>query len=125
MSEIDVSLFEKVQAQMHGIYNEIVSLSKKKPDDPINKFKLKFVNQIVAQANSFLGKENIPFTDFEQFDEDSLPTNSDIVIILSQYLNCLEKLRSDNIKFDFGKWYWIIDGKLSGQITGPPHKLKL
>jgi hypothetical protein len=41
--------------------------------------------------------------DFEKFNEDDMPTNSDVTLILSQYLSCMEKLRTDNI-VSAGHW---------------------
>lgn len=119
----DVEIFEKTQAQLHGLYDEMMVFSKKKPDDPVNKFKLKFINQVLINTNAILDEKNKPFNDFDTFDEDSLPTNSDVVMILSQYINCLEKFRSEPIKFDFRHWYWIINGEKSDIRTAPPKKL--
>lgn len=117
---IDVSRYEKVQAQLQGLFDEIGALSKKKPDDAINQFKLGIINPILSDANKLLKGEYKPFSTFEQFDDDSLPTNSDVLLILSQYLNCLEKLRADNIKEEYGEWVWS-----KTQIrTAPPKKIK-
>jgi hypothetical protein len=44
-------------------------------------------------------------------------------MVLSQYLNYLEKVRADNIGNNFASWYWKIDGKLSDIRTAPPKKL--
>ncbi|URJ39957.1 hypothetical protein [Paenibacillus polymyxa] len=120
---IDVSAFEKVQAQLQGLFDEVGTLSRKKPDDAINKFKLKIINPILVEANKLLTGDYKPFSDFEQFDEDSLPTNSDTVLILSQYLNCLEKLRADNIKVYVGHWYWVENGNRTEIRTAPPKKI--
>ncbi|MDN4081282.1 hypothetical protein QYF52_25490 [Paenibacillus polymyxa] len=120
---INVSAFEKVQAQLQGLFDEVGTLSKKKPDDAINKFKLKFINPILAEANKLLTGDYKPFSDFEQFDEDSLPTNSDTVLILSQYLNCLEKLRADNIKPYSAYWFWMENGNKTDIRTAPPKKI--
>ncbi|MEO2205032.1 hypothetical protein ABGV42_14960 [Paenibacillus pabuli] len=120
---INVSAFEKVQAQLQGLFDEVGTLSKKKPDDAINKFKLKFINPILVEANKLLTGDYKPFLDFEQFDEDSLPTNSDTVLILSQYLNCLEKLRADNIKQYSASWFWMENGNKTDIRTAPPKKI--
>ncbi|TKI54818.1 hypothetical protein E8L90_04825 [Brevibacillus antibioticus] len=119
---MDISHFEKVEAQLQGLFNEITALSKKKPDDAINKFKLKFVNQIIVEANKILKQEK-PFPDFYSFEEDDLPTNSDVVMILSQYISCLEKLRSDNITSNLGSWYWRVKGEQTSIKTAPPKKI--
>lgn len=118
-----VESFEKIQAQLHGLYDEMTVFSKKTPEGTVNKFKLKFINQVLIEANKILDKKNKPFEDFDVFDEDLLPTNSDIVMILSQYINCLEKFRSEHIKPYSVHWYWMINGQKSEIRTSPPKKL--
>lgn len=127
MTQAEVDTFEKLQAQLEGLHTEISALSKKSQNDALNKFKLKFVNQILSNANQLLGKKYKPFQDFDLFDENDLPTNSDAAMMLTQYLNCLEKLRADNIKEEdiFPQhWYWIVDGKLSNIRTITPKIIK-
>lgn len=124
MKREDIDLFEKLYAQMEALHTEISALSKKSPNDGVNKFKLKFINKILEQVNNLLKEKYKPFDDFEIFEEDDVPTTSDVTMILSQYLNCMEKLRSDNIMFKYGNWYWLIDEKQSSIKTSPPKKLK-
>lgn len=116
----DVVLFQKVESQIRGLYKEIGLLSKKNPNDIVNKFKLKFINQSIKDAN-YLLSETKPYTDFHLFDEDEIPTTSDVVLILEQYITALVNLKSLNIKYkiaesDWGttnQGFWIIDGKIS------------
>lgn len=124
MTHDEVSEFEQLQAQLQSLYTEIAVLSKRKPDDAVNQFKLGLVNQVLEQANSILGESNRPFADFLRFDSDDMPTNSDVLLILSQYLNCLEKLRADNTQAFARQWYWVINGERSNIQTAPPRKLK-
>jgi hypothetical protein len=125
MQESDISKFERLQAQLQSLYTEIGVLAKGKPGDALNKFKLKLTNKVLEEANTILDDESRPFGDFTQFDEDELPTNSDVLVILSMYMNGLEKLRADNITSDFqGHWYWLVDGSSSEIRTAPPRKLK-
>ncbi len=120
MKKQQVETFLKLQPQMKSAYDEIALLSKKKPTDPLNKFKLKFINSILARANTILNKKYQPFPDeFTLFDEADMPNNSDVVFILSHYLTSLEKLRCDNIIYSDYKWVWKIDGKKSDQVTNP------
>lgn len=126
MTQQEVDLFEKLQAQLEGLYNEISALSKKSQNDALNKFKLKFVNQILSEANILLEDDYKPFADFSTFDENDMPTNSDVAMMLTQYLNCFEKLRVDNIRKESNfpqYWYWIIDKKSSLSRTHPPKNL--
>jgi len=91
----DINRFDKVRGQLEALHEEIGILSKKKPDDAVNVFKLKFVNQVLTEANSILDDEYLPFGGFSAFDEDVLPTNSDVVMMLSQYLKCFEGQHKD------------------------------
>ena len=93
-SEIDE--FEKLTSQISAVYEEISILSKKQPNDAVNKFKLQFINDLFARANSLLGEDYIPFNGFTEFDLDNVPSNSDTVLMLSQYIECLEKLRAEH-----------------------------
>lgn len=109
MKRTDVDTFEKLNGQLLSIYDEITLLSKKSPNDAVNKFKLEFINSILKQSNAFLGDKYKPFEDFTEFDIDEIPLNSDVVFILSQYLQCYEKLRADNVIMRFGKWHWAVE----------------
>lgn len=124
MKQEQVDIFEKVHAQLEGLHTEISTLSKKSQNDALNKFKLKFINQILSDANTILGDEYKPFPDFSTFSEDDLPTTSDAAMMLTQYLSCFEKLRTDNIVYSGGNYYWVIDGKQSEVKTFRPQRTK-
>lgn len=121
MDKQQVETFLKLQPQLKSAYDEIAILSKKKPTDSLNTFKLKFINSILSRANEILEHNYKPFPeDFTSFDEDDMPNNSDVVFILSHYLTSLEKLRCDNIEHSGYEWYWLIDGEVSTQATNRP-----
>jgi oligoendopeptidase F len=96
MKKIDVELCNKVYVQLKALHNEITLLSRKSPTDAVNKFKLKLINTILEAANKLLGEKYKPFDQFTVFNEDDLPNNGDVAVVLSQYLGCMEKLREDN-----------------------------
>lgn len=123
MTREEIDAFEKIRAQLESLHVEIGTLSKKEQNGAINKFKLKFVNQAIASANTILGEKYKPFADFFQFEEDDVPSNSDVTMLLGQYLNCLEKLRDDNVAQKGGYWFWRIDGEISSVKTKPPGRL--
>jgi len=132
MNNNEINNFEKTQTQLEGLLTEITILARKSPNDGVNKFKLKFINEIILSGNKILGATYKPLDSFEKFDEDDLPSNSDVTFILSQYLNCFEKLRADNIyieqKYDGNKyifeWYWVVNKSKSKIKTAPPKKIK-
>ena len=84
-------LFDKTYGQLESLHSEISLLSKKSPVDAVNKFKLKLINNVLESANQILGEKNRPFNDFTVFNEDDLPNNSDVVMILSQYISCIKR----------------------------------
>lgn len=105
----DIDRFDKLKTQIAQLLKDISELSKKHPDGPISKFKLKFVNEKIINANYFLQGIFLPIEDFVAFDDSTLPTNSDVVMVLSQYLECLEFWRSANVrhrKNEYGSYYW-------------------
>ena len=109
MTREELDRFEKVVGQLQSIYDELSVLSKKSPNDAVNPFKLRFINNLLDQRHDLLGEEYRPFEDFSQFNEDDVPQNSDVVFILAQYLQCFEKLRADNVIMRHGEWVWTIE----------------
>jgi hypothetical protein len=92
--------FYRIQEQLKSLHEEIDKLSKKKPDDAINKFKLGFINELLAKANEALDDAYYPFADFRSFDVDNVPTNSDVVMILAQYIASFKRQEIVNNRSD-------------------------
>ena len=116
MKQEDIEIFNKARAQLNVTIAEISELSKKKPNDAVNNFKLKYINKILEDANRLLGDTLKPFSDFTIFDEDDLPTNSDVSLILAQYKSSLHNFYLKNTDTSGGiQRYWIINGKLTQQ----------
>lgn len=121
MKTEDAKQFDMTEEQLIGLYDEMLVLSKKKPDGPVNKFKMKFINELVKKANSLLGKDYRPLKGFDVFDEDDLPSSSDVVFVLSQYLKVMDKFRYDNTFRKLGRSYWRIDDKGEFQTKSPKY----
>lgn len=121
--QLDIDEFEAVDAQITSARDELLVLVKKSPHDPLSKFKLSLVNGLIARANALLVSEK-PLADFEQFDTEQIPSASDAVIVLGQYLAALENLRARNITSKHGAWYWAIGGVISERRTYIPRKLE-
>ncbi len=121
----EVQDFERLEQQLHSMLAEISELSKKRPNDGLNKFKLKLVNVLLEGTNKFLGDQR-PFKEFETFDENDLPTNSDVVVMLSQYATAVYQFRLDNTESDrIGHdWYWPLSGNKVAVPTKRPELFK-
>ncbi|MFL5352284.1 hypothetical protein [Archangium sp.] len=123
MTRADVDKFEKLKAQLDGLYQEMSLLARKSPNDAVNEFKIKLVNATLVGCNALFGSQYRPYPEFEAFSTDDMPSNSDVTVILSQYIECAEKFRADSIDDSFDVWYWRVDGEEESVRTAPPKKL--
>ena len=98
-SEEDVQKFEMLYPMLDSDIAEIRELSKKKQDEPLNPFKVKIINKKLGQIKDLLKDE--PSNEYlELLDEDSLPTNSDAVLMLSQFINSLNQFKQKYYESD-------------------------
>lgn len=98
--------YKKTVTQLQTFHREISLISNKKPDSPLNEFKLGLINETLAKANFVLGDEFRPFPGFESFDVARLPSASDTVLILSHYIDGLHALRD---RYCYGS-HWRVTG---------------
>jgi hypothetical protein len=124
MKKEDLENLEKVTGQLEGLHREISLLAKKSSNDALNKFKLKMLNAALDSANGILGRAYKPIDGFDQFDIDDVTSNSDATVVLSAYLEELERYRADHIKITHGAWHYVLnDGTI--MRAAPPKKLKV
>jgi hypothetical protein len=121
---MNIDEFEAVEAQVSAAREELLVLVKKNPHDALSKFKLSLVNGLLRRANALLAEDERPLADFSEFDADELPSNSDVVVVLAQYLAALENLRVKHIQYSRGEWSWVSDGTRGAGRTYPPRKLR-
>jgi hypothetical protein len=106
--------FETLKEQLRCFYEEISTLSKKTPDGKMNKFKLRFINDTLKRATALLGAEYRPFADFEVFVDEELPSASDVVMMLSQYLKSMDRFKTAHTLKEAGG-YALIWNTTGGQ----------
>ncbi|MDR0512442.1 MAG: hypothetical protein LBG93_05005 [Treponema sp.] len=110
----DVKLFSTINPLINSDLREIRELSKKKQDEPLNKFKINIINKKLEKAIFLLRNE--PATEFlELLDEASLPTNSDAVLQISQFIIALKK---------FHHKYYSTNGSELGLEDGSSYEWK-
>jgi hypothetical protein len=107
------SAFAKTETTLRTFYKEISLISNKKPDSPINKFKLGLLNEVLEKAAFVLGDEFRPFPEFRTFDEKDMPTASDVVLMVSHYLDGLRALEGRYRPHDY--WQVIGDAEIGGE----------
>lgn len=123
MDRETVARLESLIGNLEGTYSELREMARKKPNDGLSKFKMGVVNGLIGSLNSLLGKKYMPLEGFAGFSEDDLPTNSDVTLILAQYVEQLERYRADNLKWSSGRWVYDVKGKGDDLRAAPPAKL--
>ena len=92
---------------IQAMYDEFKDLSKKKPDSPISKSKIKVVNRMLKKLRTVLNdEESIEFLDL--LDEDDVPQASDVTLMLSQYVAAMVSFRKKYHGFSDGKQTWFL-----------------
>ncbi|MCY4420286.1 MAG: hypothetical protein OXC42_03415 [Gammaproteobacteria bacterium] len=113
----DIECLEKTLGQLTAIHREMSLLSKKSPNDAVNKFKLGRINQALEAANNVLGSRYTPVEGFKKFEEDDAPSNSDVVFVLAQYLEEVQRYKADNTVIHNFKNVYVLNGKPSNVLT--------
>ena len=91
-TDAQVVKFQMLNELADSIYIEMKEFSKKKPDDALNAFKVKNVNRVLTQLKDFLKEEpTVSFLDL--LDEQTLPSNSDAILIIGQFKAAMDNYR--------------------------------
>ncbi len=106
-SEKDIENYQLLKDMLQAQRQEFDLLSKKKADGQLNPMKIKMVNRVLEPLNKLFKHE--PSHDFlDKISEDEIPTNSDVVLIISQYETAIE---------EFKKKYHRKDGHKSSYLN--------
>lgn len=76
-------------SMLKSAYIELRDMSKKTPKDSLSVMKVKTLNRILERIKILLSDE--PSVDFlDLIDEDDIPSNSDALLIMSQYVGAID-----------------------------------
>lgn len=101
-----VAAWENLNPLLQAMFREFQDLSKKKPDGQVGKTKVKIVNRLLSCVHLVLMEEpSHCFLDL--LDEDDLPQNSDVVLILSQSVAAMTAFKIRYYRWDGleNKWF--------------------
>jgi len=91
-----------------AMYGEFKEFSKKKPEDPVSKAKTQVVNRLLEKCREALkGQDSLVFLDM--LDEDDIPQNSDVVLILSQYKAAMAHFHDTHFGWDGAAQRWLLE----------------
>ena len=94
---------ENLMPLIRAMLREFQELSKKKPDSALNKRKVEIVNRLLRDVQELLeGEPTSAYLDL--LDEDDLPQNSDVVLILSQAVVAMNRFEVKYYDHLTGTW---------------------
>ena len=96
-----VELYSTIQPLLSAAFDEVKEFSRKKQDEPLNIKKVRIINHILEKAQEVLKNEKT-VEYLELLDEDELPSNSDAVLTMSQYMAAMNKFYRDHCHL--GTW---------------------
>lgn len=98
-TQAEVDTYEMLHPMLDKIAFEVRELSKKKQDGALNELKAKMINRVLTQIKDLLKNEpSVQFLDL--LDTDTLPTNSDAILIISQYAAALSAFHDKYYGYD-------------------------
>jgi len=77
---------------LSSIYLEMKEFSKKKPDEPLNKFKVKNINRVLEPIKTILANQPT-LTYLDLLDDDTLPSNSDAILVIGQFIASIDRFQ--------------------------------
>lgn len=114
-SKADVMNFIMLYDFLESAYIEMKDFSKKSPDAALNERKVKSLNRILKDIKNIL--QNEPTASYMDFlDEEMLPSNSDVVLTMSQYRSALENYRKKYRRYhDYDNFWHTTDGEIKAK----------
>ncbi len=104
-SKANAEQFDMLSPILNSVYDEIKELSKKKQDGVLNELKVKMTNRILSKVKTILKDDpTVEFLDL--LDEESLPTNSDSVLIIAQFQAAMKQYHNKHYGWDGIKHDW-------------------
>ena len=98
-TEEQATTYDQLVPMLEAAHREMTELSKKKQDGIVNALKIKMLNRLLAELSKVIEKDpSHAFVDM--LDEDTLPQNSDAVLVLSQWQAALKQFRDRHFGYD-------------------------
>jgi uncharacterized protein with von Willebrand factor type A (vWA) domain len=109
-SEKNIEDFELLIDMLNSQRREFDLLSKKKTDGQLNKMKIKMANRVLVPLKEILSHED-SHKFLDTLEEDDVPTNSDVVLIISQYESAIDDFKEKYYKYDklYGGKRWLTE----------------
>lgn len=105
-TQAQADTYDRLFPMLEAAHQEMSELSKKKQDGMLNTLKVRNINRLLSELRKLL--ENDPSKDYvELLDEETLPQNSDAVLLLSQWRAALRQYKIRHAGGPMGKWQTV------------------
>ena len=98
-TEKNIEDYSLLKNMLHAQRKEFDLLSSKKPNEQLNPMKIKMVNRVLEPLKEILRKED-SYKFLDTLQEDEMPTNSDVVLIISQFEMGISEFRDKYYRED-------------------------
>jgi len=106
-TDIQTDKYELLHPFLTCILFEVKELSKKKQDEPLNKLKVRMINKILSQIKVDVLRDDPSHEFLDLLDDESLPTNSDAVLIIAQYDGAMKQFHAKHFRWDGTDHRWV------------------
>ena len=109
-TEEQAATYDRLVPMLEAAHREMTELSKKKQDGVVNTLKIKMLNRLLSELSKIIEKDpSHAFVDM--LDEETLPQNSDAVLILSQWQAALKQYKDRHYGYDStehgSRWFTV------------------
>jgi hypothetical protein len=106
-TNVQIEKYELLYPLLKSILFEVKELSKKKQDEPLNKLKVGMVNKILSQIKTDVLNDDPSREFLDLLDDETLPTNSDAVLIIAQYDAAMTQYQEKHYGWDGSERRWF------------------
>lgn len=100
--------YDRLVPMLEAAHREMTELFKKTQDGVVNALKIKMLNRLLGEPSKVIEKEP-SYAFIDTLDEETLPQNSDPVLILSPWQAALKRYKGRHHGFD-GVWAALVHG---------------
>jgi hypothetical protein len=109
-TDAQAAAYDRLVPMLEAAHREMTELSKKKQDGIVNTLKITMLNRLLGELSKVI--EDDPSHAFvDMLDEETLPQNSDVVLILSQWQAALWQYKANHHGYDqalnAARWFTV------------------
>lgn len=91
--------YDRLVPMLEAAHREMTELSKKKQDGVVNPLKIRMLNRLLTELAEVI-KDDPSYSFVDLLDEETLPQNSDAVLVLSQWHAALKQYKDRHHGYD-------------------------